>query len=721
MKNSIKVFTMLLVIFSLLMVVACGIVGKSYEVSFLDYDGLLIQVESIKEGNDAISPSDPYRQGYTFIGWDKEFTNVSSELTITAIYEINSYIVTYKDYDDTILKTETVTYGSDSTPPDNPDNKEGYLFERWDKAFNDVRSNLEVKALYVEDDTIIENYTVYFRDYDGRDITSVIVEPGGDATPPDAPTREGYTFIGWSQDLTNININKIVTALYEINTYIVTFVDHDDEVLKVEEVDHGNDATPPANPNNKLGHHFTSWDNSYINVTGDINVKALYEESVYIVNFFDFDGSILKNIEVNYGEDVIAPDDPEREGYDFIGWDKDFTNISSSLDINALYEIKTFEVSFFNYDLELIKKETVNYGEDATAPDQSNLLTHIFIRWDVSYTNIKSNLSVLGVYERVSFTVTFVDYDASIIRKETVFYNEDADGPADRDDYPGHYFVGWDKLFNNITENITVTALYDPYKYNVSFYNYDETLIEVQEVFYGESATAPLEFKDKVGHHFKSWDKDFRFINEDLDVYPVFNKNLYKVTFVDYNNSFLSSTFVYYDEAATPPADPDNYYGHRFIGWNQDFSNVKEDMTVKALYEVIVLTVTFDNDGGTPMDPVTVYFGNTIGLDELPIKEGYTFNRWTDDSGIIFNLHTIVTRDYNLTAKWDPNFYTITWRHEDGSQLTKSFDVPHGEIPEYEGMIPQKHGYIFVGFTPEVVPATEDTTYYAVFVKEDPE
>ena len=58
----------------------------------------------------------------------------------------------------------------------------------------------------------------------------------------------------------------------------------------------------------------------------------------YIVTFLDWDGEVLSTQEVDEGAAAIAPADPSREGYTFVGWDKDFTNVQSNLDIYAQYE-----------------------------------------------------------------------------------------------------------------------------------------------------------------------------------------------------------------------------------------------------------------------------------------------------------------------------------------------------------------------------------------------
>ena len=61
-----------------------------YTVIFCDWDGTVLKAETVKWGQDATAPTDPIREGYTFTGWDKVFTNVQSDLTVNAVYAQNS-------------------------------------------------------------------------------------------------------------------------------------------------------------------------------------------------------------------------------------------------------------------------------------------------------------------------------------------------------------------------------------------------------------------------------------------------------------------------------------------------------------------------------------------------------------------------------------------------------------------------------------------------------
>lgn len=92
-------------------VCSCGERDESivtYTVTFVDYDGAVLGKQFVGAGNAATAPQAPERDGYAFVGWDKSFTNVTSDITVTAVYEKIStepqFVVTNKvaNRDDTI-------------------------------------------------------------------------------------------------------------------------------------------------------------------------------------------------------------------------------------------------------------------------------------------------------------------------------------------------------------------------------------------------------------------------------------------------------------------------------------------------------------------------------------------------------------------------------------------------------------------------------------------
>ncbi len=65
--------------------------------------------------------------------------------------------------------------------------------------------------------------------------------------------------------------------------------------------------------------------------------KTTVETKKYTVKFL-VDGKVIDTQEVEEGKSATAPSDPKKDGYEFKGWDKDFTNVTSDLETNAVFE-----------------------------------------------------------------------------------------------------------------------------------------------------------------------------------------------------------------------------------------------------------------------------------------------------------------------------------------------------------------------------------------------
>ena len=173
-------------------------------------------------------------------------------------------IVTYKDGDSEYAK-QVLPSGTLATRPDTPAATPGYTFGGWNKAdgtawdyaSDKVTDNITLYAKWAAN-----TYTITFDTAGGSEIAPITQDYGTVITAPEAPTREGYTFIGWDKEIptTMPAENMTVTAQWEINQYTITF---------------------------------------------DTN-----------------GGSEIAPITQDYGTVITAPEAPEREGYTFIGWDK---------------------------------------------------------------------------------------------------------------------------------------------------------------------------------------------------------------------------------------------------------------------------------------------------------------------------------------------------------------------------------------------------------------
>ena len=411
----------------------------------------------LKNNDEALFSSASYHYPYLFFStryMDFDTTNSgSNDIRIYTAPEAVTYTVTFQDWDGTELKTETVNEGEDATPPANP-TRDGYTFNGWSGNYTNVHANETVIATYVQNsqqgydewrpvDTIepnteyligfVVNGTVYlavnYREgqsgtaahyassssnyygytapatLDGDVVTGVT----GYATDlqycvwifsesTGGQISSGYeagTYLGtWSStsfaDLypgsTNntgwvYNDHSLYRAVGNTNRYAqyyslngnnnmrvqnepgdtgyvqlyakvhvdpvvkhtVTFVDgYTNSVITAVEVEDGQSATAPTPPNHEADHYFFQYWNpsDFSNVTEDMTVTAVYlfvQEGVYVVTFKDWDGTVLSAQTVPHGGSAVAPDDPERDGFTFVGWDRDYTNVTQNLVVYAKY------------------------------------------------------------------------------------------------------------------------------------------------------------------------------------------------------------------------------------------------------------------------------------------------------------------------------------------------------------------------------------------------
>ncbi len=116
--------------------------------------------------------------------------------------------------------------------------------------------------------------------------------------------------------------DTLLFAAWSINQYRVTFKDWDGKEMATQMVDHGSAASAPAQPQRE-GYRFTGWSRSFDSILGQTQVTARYEKIHYKVSFKPALGTPIDSQSVAYMEKVIRPQDPIREGYRFGGWYSD--------------------------------------------------------------------------------------------------------------------------------------------------------------------------------------------------------------------------------------------------------------------------------------------------------------------------------------------------------------------------------------------------------------
>jgi uncharacterized repeat protein (TIGR02543 family) len=214
----------------------------------------------------------------------------------------------------------------------------------------------------------------------GSIVTTQEINKGSLAIEPSVPTKVGYEFVNWYLNdvlfefTTPIKSNITLKAKWEekVIKYLVTFNSNGGSGVSSAEVEKDALLSEPANPT-KTGYTFKYWSLNDIEyafttkVTGNITLKAEWEILQYDVTFDCDGGNGVVNQKVDYNTLVIKPNDPVKEGYNFIGWFLDNieynfdSQITSNLNLVAKWDQIVFTLTFDSDGGSLVTSQNVIY------------------------------------------------------------------------------------------------------------------------------------------------------------------------------------------------------------------------------------------------------------------------------------------------------------------------------------------------------------------------
>ena len=216
--------------------------------------------------------------------------------------------------------------------------KAKYVANGWNKYFNNIEEMRNTFTL---------TYMV-----DGEEYKSVEVDLGAAITPEAEPTKEGYTFSGWSEVPEMMPANDVtVTGTFAINKYTLTYK-VDNEKYKSYEMEYGAAIRPEAEPA-KEGYTFSGW--SEIPETmpaNDVTVTGTFAINKYTLTY-KVDGEDYKSFDVEYGAAIRPEAEPTKEGYTFSGW----SEIPETMPANDVTIIGSFTEDPVVIDIEPVEAE----------------------------------------------------------------------------------------------------------------------------------------------------------------------------------------------------------------------------------------------------------------------------------------------------------------------------------------------------------------------------
>ena len=279
---------------------------ESIFVTFKDYDDSVLFHEKIPYGTKASYIGEtPQRDMtidtvYTFSGWDKSLDQpLYANTVFNAEYteETRKYVVTFNNYDGTLLQRINVDYGKTAMYTEycpikaSTDEHIEYAFSGWDKDVNTYK--IYSDTVFTAQFSMKEYVFATFNNYDGKQLQRSKVVKGKDAAYTGSkPTRDysgtdkAYKFTGWDKPLTNMTDDTTFTAKFELlNIYTVTFKNYDGGILQKVKVIHGEDAeytgrTPykasESSGDYKYTYTFSGWSSPITNITSNLTVTAVF-------------------------------------------------------------------------------------------------------------------------------------------------------------------------------------------------------------------------------------------------------------------------------------------------------------------------------------------------------------------------------------------------------------------------------------------------------------
>ena len=685
-----------------------------YEVVFKyeDKDGTFhtLTTQQIESGKAAVAPAAPEKDGYRFIGWDKDFSNVTADMEVTAQYsEIGAkvkYQIIYQYTDGTVAAQpwvaeleKGVTYENTITSPQ----LEGFSVDQSTVTFSGkVETDQTITVTYTGTAT---TYTVkhLLQNTDGKtyteDASETIDGTTGTTTVAAARAYKGFTSQEVNQAKVNADGSTVVEIKYDRNSYRLTWNTDGGSYVEPSDILYGASITLPKEPT-KLGYTFKGWANcpatmpaedTTVTAKWEINTRAAYriiywQESLETPGTYEMAKNKNGEADIVAGTDVVGKNisySVEKNRYEGFepAVEKNKGDIQVTADglavKNIYYNRKTYIIKFYvsqrrdyfgnptDWKADNNLEISARYGEDVS--DQWNDEKHSKKKWATTssggtyYTNFSNmpakNLSMYG----------FKKQEGSDI----VYYIETIEGKIK--EYQS-YNISYSHLTSEDAQPIDGFSFDMNDSLNYGWYKDGGNYVKNKS-----------SFKDKV----TGKSRNGAFLYYSRNSYALHFENCTGVADASIKFEANVSGYKPLDKDVQPPANVDRDY--IFAGWytspaceegtefNWQIEMPSHTITLYAKWEAPTYTVTFNPNGGTVTEStLTVTKGQTLG-DTLPTptKEGDEFLGWYTDESFThkFVKESQIVKDQTLYAKWkssDIITYYIVAKDVDGKELWRS-------------------------------------------------
>ena len=661
-------------------------------------NGETLVTQTIQQGGSAVAPDAPLVSGQRFVRWDTDFTNVQSDLTVTAVYEAitaKNMTVEYRYSDGTQAApshVEQAVVGEPFHKTVPSPALDGFTPDKAEVVFA-VESVTDDVTVVVTYSGAARNYTVkhLFQNVEGtayvedEALRETLEGTTGLDTAAQAKTVEGFTALPITQVKVASSGETVVEVKYDRNSYLLTWNTDGGSYVEPQMLKYGAAVSAPADPT-KVGYTFAGWDfvpetmpAAATTVTAQwANATQASYQVVYwgenLTGGYDYlyadkaTGAVGSNIPYS----TSLTDSRMPQGLEAAGFELDSVKSAGNVEItadgsavkNVYFSRKTFRLSFY-------EKYGKNWQENSSLRIEAKYGADISTQWAAVSGTRWATTKDGGTYY-------------------TMFSNMPAENISmyDKGDYSGSYQIIY------YTEKLNGGWLA---YYTASKQSYDNLSKEDQMPIEGFtfSEWGPTDWWGTAEPgRFQALDGS----GEKIGNYLKYARNSYNVVFE--NCTGVSAKTLKFEaplSGAKPaagagvgrPAGVDSDYV--FMGWYLDPGYQTEvdwnatmpshNLQVYAKWAKPDYTVSFNTHGadtGTPA-PIGVAKYDTIEEDQMPAdpaREGYVFAGWYTDEAytVPFVATQQIVRNLTLHAKWtrtDSCTYVIVAKDTEGNELKR--------------------------------------------------
>lgn len=713
MKKTNKL--VLIFVLFLLVVLLCSC-GKdiNFTINF-EVDGEIFHTVTTK-GNDTISmPSNPTKEGYTFVGWfwdkdvwDKPFTAnslldapLSENLTVYAKWNLAqtpTYTITFNANGGSEVTSITKEAGQTVNAPSNP-TKAGYAFGGWyldNGTFNNAytfatmpEGNLTLFAKWTAN-----LYSIDFYSNGGSDVASIYKKLGEEVTPPTAPTRLGFTFEGWYLDNETFQNRFTFTTMPEggayliakwsANTYSITF--NSNGGSEVESIDKrmGETIDPPTPPT-KENYAFEGWftdnntfENPYIFNLMPANNFTLYAKWNESFEYTAVTGGYSVAIGSVTASEIVIPSSYNGESVVFIapnGFEfcDNITSVTIPDSVTSIGNYAFYQCA--NLTSVTLPSTLLSIGNEAffeceslssiTLPEGLENLGRSVFNGCIDLTSI----IIPGSLKNINYDAF---YGCNALSSLTI--NE---GVETIDDLA---FQRCTNLSNVIIPNSVLSIG------EWAFANCNITFViiptNVTSVSIAAFASNPLTIYVEEAMKPSEWSANWNYSDS-----PV----VWGCTLSADNSFVVSFTKSTTNPSSLTGISNPSRYGYTFDGWYEryNFEGTKYNTIDLApdgnLYAKWLTnaeyTMTFDSNGGSEVSPITLRGGELITKPDDPLNGDLDFDGWYTSEGILFDFVVMPEQNITLHAVWYTN--GLQFMSVDGG-----YSVAKGSVSAIDIIIP---------------------------------